>query len=66
MIENSSRSERRGFSATTLLGVAVIAGLLGIGAMKLFGGGAAPPEKEKEEAHEKLPPGVVEVPEAAQ
>ena len=67
MIDNTSMSERRGFSAATLLGVAVIAALLGVGAMKLFGGGgAAPPEKEKEEAHEKLPPGVVEVPEAAQ
>ena len=67
MIENSPRSDRRGFSGATLLGVAVIASLLGVGAMKLLGGGgAAAPEKEKEEAHEKLPPGVVEVPEAAQ
>ena len=67
MIENTPRSERRGFSGVALIGVAVISAVLGIGAMKLFGGGGgAAPEKEKEEAHEKLPPGVVEVPEAAQ
>ena len=67
MMDHTPRSDRRRFSGAMLVGVAVISALLAIGAMKLFGGAdAAPPEKEKEEAHEKLPPGVVEVPQGAQ
>lgn len=47
--------------------VTLVVGLaLGAGVMWALRGDAAPSEAEHEEAHEELPPGVVEVPEAAQ
>lgn len=59
-------TERRTFGWLPVVAVAVLGAVLGVGAMFLFGGPASPSAAPAEAAHEELPPGVVEIPEAAQ